>query len=87
MPNTTSAKKRVRQGADRAERNKLRRTSMRTAIRKLKEAVEAGDKAQASGMLVEVYQRIDKAAKVNIIHQNTAGNRKSRLTRMVNRMA
>ncbi|MDF1701210.1 MAG: 30S ribosomal protein S20 [Planctomycetota bacterium] len=86
MPNTASSKKRVRQTETRTMRNKNRRTAMRTAIRKLGEAVAAGDKAQAQTLLVEAQGLIDRAAKQNIIHENNAANQKSRLARSVNKM-
>jgi small subunit ribosomal protein S20 len=86
MPNTASAKKRVRQGDVRAFRNKLRRTSMRSSIRKLREAIEAGDKAAAQTLLLEVQKRIDKTAQTNIIHEKNASNQKSKLTKLVNNM-
>jgi len=84
MPNTASTKKRVRQTGTRTERNKYRRTNMRTAIRKLREAVETGDKAAAQALLHDAYKQIDKAARQHILHANTAANKKSRLTRSVN---
>ena len=86
MPNTASAKKRVRQTETRTMRNKHRRTSMRTAIRKVGEAIEAGDKAQAQAHLHSAQKLIDKAAKANIIHANNAANQKAKLTRRVNAM-
>lgn len=86
MPNTASSKKRVRQTETRTMRNKNRRTAMRTSIRKLGEAVAAGDKALAQTLLVETQGLIDRAAKQNIIHENNAANQKSRLARSVNKM-
>ena len=84
MPNTASAKKRIRQNEGRTLRNKVRRSSMRTAIRKVREAVEAGDKAAAQTLLHDAYKQIDKAARKHILHANKAANQKSRLTRTVN---
>lgn len=86
MPNTASSKKRVRQTETRTLRNKGRRTSMRTAIRKVGEAIEAGDKAAAQAHLLNAQRLIDKAAKVNILHKNNAANQKAKLTRRVNAM-
>ena len=84
MPNTASAKKRIRQDNVRAQRNKSRRSSMRTAMRKVNEAVAAGDKAAAQTLLHDAYKQIDKAARQHILHANTAANQKSRLTKKVN---
>ena len=83
MPNSASAKKRIRQDAGRALRNKDRRSRMRSTARAIREAVEAGDKAKAQAALVDAYKAIDKAAKHNIIHANAAGNKKSNLARLV----
>lgn len=87
MPNTASTKKRVRQDKDRTLRNKNRRSNMRSWVRTVKEAVEAGDQAAAQAALKEAYSFIDRAARVNIIHANTAANKKRKLTRLVNGIA
>ena len=84
MPNTASAKKRIRQRDARTILNKGRRSAMRTVVRKVREAVEAGDKATAQGLLPEAYKQIDKAAKSNILHDNKAANKKAKLTKLVN---
>ena len=84
MPNTASAKKRVRQTETRTMRNKNRRSAMRTSIRKVGEAVAAGDKAAAQAEFLRAQRLIDKAAKANIIHANNAANQKAKLARRVN---
>ena len=84
MPNTESAKKRIRQTEVRTLANKTKRSNMRSAIRKVREALEAGDKAQAQSLLNAANQAIDKCAKANIIHDNNAANQKRKLARMVN---
>lgn len=83
MPNTPSAKKRLRQTATRSARNKDLRSSMRTWEKKVLQAVEAGDKATAASCLPQAYRHIDKAARKRILHANTAANHKSRLARKV----
>ncbi len=87
MPNTVSAKKRVRQTQTRTLRNKVRRSTMRSWIRKVKEAAAAGDKATAQSALVQAYRHIDKAAGSHIVHANKAANQKRKLTRLVNAIA
>ncbi len=84
MPNTESAKKRVRQSEGRTLANKTKRSNMRTAIRKVREALDAGDKSQAQSLLPSAYQAIDKCAKANIIHDNNAAHQKAQLTKVVN---
>lgn len=87
MPNTASAKKSVRQDKDRTLLNKNRRSHMRAWVRKVKEAVEAGDQTAAQVALKQAYSFIDRAARQNIIHDNTAANKKRKLTRLVNGIA
>jgi small subunit ribosomal protein S20 len=84
MANNSSAKKRVRQSEKRRLRNRFKKVNMRTSIKKLRMTT---DKSEAEQMLPEVVSTIDKAAKSNIIHKNTAGNLKSKLTRYVNKLA
>ncbi|MDJ0522145.1 MAG: 30S ribosomal protein S20 [Planctomycetota bacterium] len=84
MPNTASAKKRVRQTQTRTLRNKVRKSAMRTWIRKVKEAVAAGDQGAAQAALHQAYKQIDKAAKQSIMHANKAANQKRKLAHLVN---
>jgi small subunit ribosomal protein S20 len=84
MPQSRSAKKDVRQIEKRRLRNKARSSSMKTAIRKLDVAVADGDAPAVKAAVSEAYKRIDKAAKTNVIHANTAARRKSLVTRKAN---
>ncbi|MEZ4772988.1 MAG: 30S ribosomal protein S20 [Bacteroidia bacterium] len=84
MAHHKSAKKRIRQNAKRRLRNRYKKTTMRTVIKRLRTTT---DKAEALGMLPKVISTIDKVAKSNIIHKNTAANMKSKLTRHVNALA
>ena len=86
MPNITSAKKRVRSNARKAEVNTLVRSSMRTAVKKKKKTVTAGTKEEASNKLNIALQRIDKACNSGLVHKNKAARLKSRLTKAVNSM-
>ncbi len=83
MPNSKSAAKRLRQSLVRRDRNRARRTRMRTIIRKLR-AAESYDSAKA--MLPEVFSVIDKTAKTGVVHKNTANRQKSRLSQLVEKM-
>ncbi len=87
MTNTKSADKRLRQNVKRRLTNQVKKSMMRTYIRQLNEAVEAGDKAAATALLPEVFKRIDKATKGNCLHKNTAARKKSLLSRRVNGLA
>ena len=84
MPNTKSAEKRLRQSARQRLTNQVKKSMMRTYVRKLNEAVAAGDKAAATELLPIVFKKIDKAAKGNCIHKNTAARKKSLLSKRVN---
>ncbi len=83
MANTKSAEKRMRQSAERNERNRAARSTMRTAIKKVRNAVAAGDTAAAEAALPVAVQVIDRSAKKGVVHGNTASRTKSRLTRAV----
>ena len=89
MPNITSAKKRVRSNARKAEVNTLVRSSMRTAVKNVEKTVNAGNagtKEEASNKLNIALQRIDKACNSGLVHKNKAARLKSRLTKAVNSM-
>lgn len=78
MANTKSAKKRALIAAKRTVRNKMVKSSLRTAIRKYREAVGT-DNAQA--LLNQAFAALDRAATKGVIHKNTAARKKARLAR------
>lgn len=80
MANTKSAKKAARQTERRTEINKNRRSRMRTFVRKVEEAIAAGDKEAANLALREAQPEIQRSASKGIIHRNTASRRISRLS-------
>ncbi len=80
MPNNKQAKKRVRQNETRAQENKITRSAMRTAIRRV---VEADSAESAEAAVPNAMKRIDKAAKHNVIHDNAAARYKNRVARAV----
>ena len=81
MPNSRQAKKRLRQDDKRKLNNRMKASAMKTAIRRVEEAVEAGDATKLSAAVEHAYKRIDKASKANVIHSNTASRRKSLVSR------
>jgi small subunit ribosomal protein S20 len=83
MANTKSAEKRNRQNIQARERNRAHRSSLRTAIKKLRTAVASGDAARAKEVLSETLSVIDKTAQKRVIHSNTASRYKSRLAHKV----
>jgi small subunit ribosomal protein S20 len=79
MPNTKQAKKRVNQDEKKRETNKVIKTQMRTAMRRV---INAATSELATEGMPAAMKRIDKAAKSNIIHANAAARYKSRLHRI-----
>lgn len=83
MANIKSAAKRAKQGEKRRQHNAALRSRMRTAIKKVVNAVEAGDADQAATSYREAVPQIDSAAGKGLIHRNKAARHKSRLNRAV----
>ena len=87
MANIKSAKKRIRTSAKKAEANKAVKSSVKTAIKKVRSAVDAGDKAAAQEQLKKAASTIDRAASKGVIHKNNAANKVSKLSSSVSKMA
>ena len=83
MPNTASAKKRLRQNDATRLRNRSQRSSLRTQLRRVREAVASGDKDMAQSELRTAQKKLDQAAAKNLIHRNAAARTKSRLVKLV----
>ena len=77
MANIKSQIKRNKQNEKRHERNKAVKTGLKTAVRKFREAAEAGDADQARTLAADAAKKLDKAASKGVIHKNQAANRKS----------
>lgn len=86
MANTKSALKAMRQNIRHRERNRSNTSRLRTHIRKLLAAVEAGDAEAAEKLLPETISIIDRSIQKGVIHRNAAARYKSRLTLSVNRL-
>ena len=80
MPNHKSAEKRVRQNEKRRDINRGNRGRLRTGIKKLRAALESGDKGSAQALLPATVSLIDKAVQKGVLHRNAAARYKSRLT-------
>ena len=87
MANSAQARKRARQADQRREHNASQRSELRTAIKKVKKAIAAGDKAAAQSVFQESTSTIDSIADKNIIHKNKAARHKSRLSAEIKAMA
>lgn len=83
MANTTSAKKATRKIARRTAVNKNRRSRVRTYVRKVEEAIAAGDKAAAEAALKAAQPELQRAATKGVMHRNTASRKVSRLANRV----
>ncbi len=87
MANTSSAKKAVRKIEHRTTVNRSRRSRMRTFVRKVEEAIAAGNHEAAAEALKAAEPVIVRAAQNGIIHKNTASRKVSRLTHSVRALA
>jgi small subunit ribosomal protein S20 len=83
MANTPSAKKMTRKIAKRTAVNRMRRTRMRTFIRKVEEAIAAGDANVAATALRAAEPMIMRSSQKGILHKNTASRKISRLSSRV----
>ncbi len=84
MANTASAKKMIRKIARRTHVNRLRRARMRSSLRRVEQALAAGDAAQAARVLRAAQVEVMRARRRGVIHKNTAARKISRLARRVN---
>ena len=81
MANSAQARKRARQAVKQRAHNVGLRSSIRTAIKKVRKAIGAGDKAAAQAVFKESQSIIDAIADKKIIHKNKAARLKSRLSK------
>ena len=79
MANIKSARKRAHQAVGRRTHNMKLRTEVRTAIKNVKKAVAAGNKENASKMLLQYQSVIDRIVAKGILHRNAGNRHKSRL--------
>jgi small subunit ribosomal protein S20 len=87
MANTVQARKRARQALAQRAQNMAQRSELRTAIKKVRAAIAAGDKSAASGVFQTSMSVIDRIADKRIIHKNKAARHKSRLAQAIKAMA
>ena len=84
MASHESALKAHRQNLRRREHNRQLRTRLRSALRDIRAAIDGGDPAKVKDALRDTISLVDKMAGKGLIHRNTAGRYKSRLTKTVN---
>ena len=82
MPITKSAKKPLRQSERKRAQNLKRKKAASEVIRDIKKLVQAGKADEAMKLLPKAFKALDKAVKRKILHKNTAGRRKSKLSKL-----
>ena len=87
MANIKSQMKRIKTNQIRTERNRAHKSELRTWIRKVREAVDAGDATAAGTALRTASKKLDKAVSKGVIHANQAANKKSALAKKVNALS
>ena len=87
MANSAQAKKRARQNEDQRKHNASLRSMVRTYLKKVVNAIAAGDKAAATAAYTAAVPVVDRMADKRIIHKNKAARHKSRLNAHIKAMA
>ena len=84
MANIKSQLKRIKTNEKARLRNKSVKSSLKTAVRRFREAADAGDREQADVALRYASRQLDKAASKGVIHPNQAANKKSAMAQRAN---
>jgi small subunit ribosomal protein S20 len=87
MANSAQARKRARQAVETNRHNASLRSSLRTAVKQVRKAIQGGDKAAAAAQLKASQAVIDRIADKKIVHKNLASRTKSRLAQAIKAMA
>ncbi|MBM3699016.1 MAG: 30S ribosomal protein S20 [Candidatus Nanopelagicus sp.] len=85
MANIKSQIKRIRTNNKAQDRNKAYRSALRTAIRRFRDAVSAGDAAKIKTELKDASRSLDMAVSKGVIHANNAANKKSAMAKLANK--
>ena len=86
MANIKSQIKRNKQNEKARQRNKAVKSSLRTSVRKFREAADGGNAAEAETELRAACRLLDKAASKGVIHKNQAANKKSALAQALHKL-
>ena len=86
MPNIKSAKKRVKVIEKKTLRNNMIKSAYKTAVKKFEQAVEAGNKEEATKLLALATKKVDQACTKGVIVKNTAARKKSNMAKKLNAM-
>ena len=85
MANIKSQVKRIRTNEKAEERNKSARSSIKTAVRRFRDAIAAGDQGKIKSELVAANKKLDEAVSSGVLHRNNAANKKSALAKAANK--
>ncbi len=86
MANTKSAEKRLRQTITRTARNQSIKSAVKTYIRQFEESLQTGDREMIQQKFITAISQIDRAWSKGVLPKNNAARKKSRLTRLFNRV-
>jgi small subunit ribosomal protein S20 len=86
VANIKSQIKRNKQNEKHRQRNKAVKSSLKTSVRKFREAADAGDAETATVLMRDACRHLDKAASKGVIHKNQAANKKSALAHALNKL-
>lgn len=86
MANIKSQLKRIKTNEKARQRNKSVKSALKTAIRRFREAAEAGDKDKAVELARSASRALDKASSKGIIHANSAANKKAAMANRTNKI-
>jgi small subunit ribosomal protein S20 len=81
VANIKSQIKRIKQSEKARQRNKAVKSSLKTSVRRFREAADAGNVDEANEALRVAYVKLDKAVSKGVIHKNQAANRKSAIAK------
>ena len=84
MPNIKSAIKRTKVIEKKTLRNNMIKSGYRTAVKKVEQAIEAGNIEEATKLFVDATKKIDQACTKGVIVKNTAARKKSNLAKKLN---
>lgn len=84
LPNIKSAIKRVQVTETKTLQNSMRKSALKTSVRRFNETIQSGDTDNANMALKKAIELIDKAVKTGILHKNTAARKKSSLQKSCN---
>ncbi len=87
MANSAQAKKRARQAEATRKRNASQKSELRTAVKKVRKAIAAGDKTAATKVLQESQAVMDRISDKRIVHKNMVSRTKSRLSQAIKALA